>query len=59
MCPAGDLLQKISTRRPCFLNLLPKGKRLVAETAEAGFWTDMACTVLLEHILVSIRLGGV
>lgn len=46
LCPARDHLQKISTRRPCFLQLplnsLPEGKRLVAEATKAGFWTYMA-----------------
>lgn len=54
LCPAGDLLQKISTRRPCFLqlllNLLPKGKRLVTETTKTGFWMQNACTIFLEQM---------
>lgn len=54
LCPAGDLLRKISTRRPCFLqpllNLLPKGKVLVTEATKAGFWMYMPCTIFLEQI---------
>lgn len=54
LCPAGDLLQKISTRRPCFLqlllNLFPKGKRLVAEATKAAVWMQKACTIFLEQM---------
>jgi len=31
-------------------NLFPEGKKLVAETAKAGFWMYIACAILLEHI---------
>lgn len=53
LCPAGDLLQKVSTRRSCFLQPslnFPKEKRLMAESAKAGFWIYVVHTIILEQI---------